>query len=46
MLASSLTMVGYVWFKYIKHTQSEYKQLSGSNEYKDHSQSNKKVLAA
>ncbi len=47
MLASSLTMVGYVWFKYTKHAQLEYKQMSEANEYiEKKAPSSKKSIAA
>ncbi|MEO6455817.1 MAG: hypothetical protein ABIN97_17175 [Ginsengibacter sp.] len=33
MIASSLIMVGYVWFKYIKHTHAISEQMLQTNNY-------------
>ena len=46
MLASSLIMVGYVWFKYIKHTHLEHKHMSETNGLTAEAQSVKEILAA
>lgn len=32
MLASSAAMIGYVWFKYTKHTQLDYENISETNQ--------------
>lgn len=46
MLASSLTMVGYVWFKYVQHTKSGYQQMQDTNDYTQEAEPGKKILAA
>ena len=46
MLASSLIMVGYVWFKYVKHTQSDHQEMSETNDYTQEAEPRKEILAA
>jgi len=47
MLASSLIMVSYVWFRYIKHTHSDsYSQIAESDNFTEENQYTGKSLAA
>ncbi len=46
MLASSVTMVGYVWIRYITHSQTEFRQTSQFTSYSEEDQSVAESVAA
>ena len=47
MLASSVIMVSYVWFKYKKHTHSAgYGEIAESDDYAEEHHYNQEILAA
>ena len=46
VLASSLIMVGYVWFKYFKHSQLELEQMPDTANATGEGQAAKENIAA
>ena len=47
MLASSVIMISYVWFRYIKHRHStSYNETAESDDYAEENYYNQEILAA